>query len=54
MKVKMAKEKETKRTVRFKEISEQPRLGIVYIPKSTLESLEWTDGDKLIISLEKE
>lgn len=58
MKVVFEMEKATKNTIRFAEVLESeldaPVIGSVYIPKSTLGSLEWKEGDKLIINISKE
>lgn len=37
--VELAREKETKRTVRFAEKDEDGQVGIIYVPKPTLEAL---------------
>lgn len=52
MKVYFEKEKETKRTIRFKEIGEDtPLIGLIYIPKLTLQDIGYKDGDTLVIDL---
>ena len=51
-------EKVTKNTIRFTEVLENeldaPKIGSVYIPKSTLGEIGWKEGNKLNITLEKE
>lgn len=55
MKVTFAMEKATKNTIRFAEVLaselDAPKVGTLYIPKSTLGELKWTDGDKISIEL---
>lgn len=51
MKVKFEKEKETKRTIRFKEIGENPIIGMIYIPKQTLQDIGYKDGDTIVVDL---
>ena len=58
MKITFKMEKATKNTIRFAEVLESelaaPKIGSVYIPKSTLGELEWKEGDTVVINLEKE
>lgn len=58
MKVAFEMEKATKNTIRFTETLaselDAPKIGSVYIPKSTLGELGWKEGDKLTISVEIE
>ncbi len=53
MKVIMTMEKATKNTIRFTEILENeldaPKIGTVYIPKSTLGAIGWKEGMKLTV-----
>lgn len=55
MKVVFEMEKATKNTIRFTEILENelaaPKIGSVYIPKSTLGELGWKEGSKLVLIL---
>lgn len=52
MKVYFEKEKETKRTIRFKEIEgDVPVIGLIYIPKQTLQDIGYEDGSTLVIDL---
>lgn len=48
-------EKDTKRTIRFKEIVhgplDEPVIGTVYIPKSTLKELGYEEGCKLSVDI---
>lgn len=48
-------EKATKNTIRFEEVLENeldaPKIGSIYIPKSTLGELGWKEGDTLTIEL---
>lgn len=56
MKILFKMEKATKNTIRFEEILENeldaPKLGSIYIPKSTLGELGWKDGKTVEIELE--
>lgn len=56
MKVKFTMEKATKNTIRFAEVLESelaaPKIGSVYIPKSTLGEIGWKEGDSLEITVE--
>lgn len=49
--VRFTKDKETKNTVRFTEATDtdtdEPKIGTIYIPKSTLNELNW-DGRTVI------
>lgn len=51
-------EKATKNTIRFEEVLENeldaPKIGSIYIPKSTLGELGWKEGNALIIEISKE
>ena len=53
MKVIMTMEKATKNTIRFTEVLEHeldaPKIGTVYIPKSTLGAIGWKEGMKLTV-----
>ena len=55
MKVSFTMEKATKNTIRFTEVLaselDAPKIGTLYIPKSTLSELKWADGDKVSIEL---
>lgn len=48
-------EKETKNTIRFKEVTKDfldtPKVGTVYIPKSTLKDIGYQPGQKLNMDL---
>lgn len=58
MKVVFKMEKATKNTIRFTEVLaselDAPKIGTIYIPKSTLTELKWTDGTNLILDLKLE
>jgi len=58
MKVTFEMEKATKNTIRFAEVLESdlaaPKIGAVYIPKSTLGELGWKEGNTIVIELNKE
>lgn len=58
MKVTFTMEKATKNTIRFTEVLaselDAPKIGTLYIPKSTLGELKWADGDKISIELSVE
>lgn len=55
MKIDMVMEKATKNTIRFEEVLESelaaPKIGNIYIPKSTLGELGWKEGDTLTIDI---
>lgn len=50
-------EKATKNTIRFEEVLESelsaPKIGSIYIPKSTLGEIGWKEGDTLKIEISK-
>ena len=48
----MAPDRETKNTIRFGEQNNGTTLGMIYIPKATLEELDWGKGEKVQITLE--
>lgn len=58
MKVTMEMEKATKNTIRFTEVLENeldaPVIGTIYVPKTTLKSIGWKEGDKLTVTVGKE
>lgn len=58
MKVTFEMEKATKNTIRFTEILESelsaPKVGTVYIPKSTLGELKWKEGMKIVMEVSAE
>lgn len=58
MKVIFEMEKATKNTIRFAEILESelaaPKIGSVYIPKSTLGELGWKEGYRLVMDVNVE
>lgn len=51
MKITFEMEKATKNTIRFAEVLESeldaPKIGSVYIPKSTLGTLGWKEGERI-------
>ena len=55
MQVKFKMEKATKNTIRFTEVMEHeldaPKIGTIYVPKSTLGLVEWAEGKDLIVEL---
>ena len=55
MKVTFTMEKATKNTIRFAEVLESelaaPKIGSVYIPKSTLGELGWKEGDAVTMEI---
>ena len=57
MKVNFKMEKATKNTIRFEEVLESelaaPKIGAIYIPKSTLGELKWAEGDMIEIEIKK-
>lgn len=57
MKASFTKEKETKNTIRFIENTEgqsETVLGTVYVPKSSLKEIGWSEGKNLVIELSVE
>ena len=56
MKITLTMEKATKNTIRFEEVLESeldaPKIGSIYIPKSTLSELGWKEGKTLTIEME--
>lgn len=57
MKITFEMEKATKNTIRFTEVLaselDAPKIGSIYIPKSTLGELKWKEGDQITIELSK-
>lgn len=51
-------EKETKNTIRFKEVVadmlDTPKVGTIYVPKTTLKEINYKPGSKLHITLSAE
>ena len=58
MKVNFKMEKATKNTIRFAEVLESeldaPKIGTIYVPKSTLGELGWKEESTLTIEIGKE
>jgi hypothetical protein len=58
LKVNFEFEKETKNTIRFKEVLEgpldAPNIGTLYVPKQTLKQIGYKEGSKLIVELKAE
>lgn len=56
MEITLKMEKATKNTIRFEEVLESeleaPKIGSIYIPKSTLSELGWKEGKTLTIKME--
>lgn len=55
LKLTFTPERETKRTWRFEEDcppDDEPKVGTIYVRKTTLKSLGWSNGDSLIITIE--
>ena len=48
-------EKATKNTIRFEEVLENelaaPKIGRIYIPKSTLAEIRWQEGDTIEVKV---
>lgn len=55
MEIKFEMEKETKNTIRFKEVVggplDTPNIGTIYIPKATLKQIGYEPGTQLIVEL---
>lgn len=55
MTITFTKEKETKNTVRFTEQvradTDAPKVGTLYVPKATLNELNWHEGQALVMEL---
>lgn len=51
-------EKDTKNTIRFKEVLngplDAPTIGTLYVPKQTLKQIGYKEGGKLIVDLSAE
>jgi hypothetical protein len=51
-------EKDTKNTVRFKEVLngplDAPTIGTLYVPKQTLKTIGYKEGSKLLVDLRTE
>ena len=58
MRVSFEFEKETKNTIRFKEVLDgpldAPSIGTLYVPKQTLKQIGYKEGSKLIVELKSE
>jgi len=58
MRVSFEFEKETKNTIRFKEVLDGPldvpNIGTLYVPKQTLKQIGYKEGSKLIVELKSE
>lgn len=58
MQVKLRMEKATKNTIRFTEVLEHeldaPKIGTLYVPKSTLGTVGWSEGKDLVLELKCE
>lgn len=58
MRVVFTMEKATKNTIRFEEVLESelaaPKVGPIYVPKSTLGELGWKEGNNLVLTVEVE
>lgn len=56
MKVTFEMEKATKNTIKFSEVLENsldaPKVGTLYVPKSTLGALGWSEGKKISVDLQ--
>lgn len=56
MKVTFEFEKDTKNTIRFKEVLEGPldvaNIGTLYVPKMTLKAIGYQEGQKLEVTLD--
>ncbi|MCQ4638680.1 hypothetical protein NE619_18295 [Anaerovorax odorimutans] len=54
MKIKFEVEKETKGTIRYRELSEEPVIGTLYIRKAHLKELGLTGQENIIVEITKE
>ncbi|MDD3337838.1 MAG: hypothetical protein PHS82_03165 [Lachnospiraceae bacterium] len=58
MLVKFKMEKVTKNTIRFTEVLDNeldaPKIGTLYVPKSTLGTIGWTESQELVLELKTE
>lgn len=56
--VRFEMEKDTKNTIRFKEVVggplDTPKVGTIYVPKSTLKEIGYEVGKKLLIEVHVE
>ena len=55
MKVMFTMEKATKNTIRFTEVLaselDAPKIGTIYVPKSTLGAIGWKEGKKVTVEI---
>lgn len=55
MTITLKMEKATKNTIRFTEVLaselDAPKLGTIYVPKSTLGEIGWREGDTLEVTV---
>ena len=55
MEIKFEMDKETKNTIRFKEVVggplDTPNIGTIYVPKATLKAIGYEPGTQLIVEL---
>ena len=58
LKVTFEFEKDTKNTIRFKEVLngplDAPNIGTLYVPKQTLKQIGYKEGSKLTVELKSE
>ena len=58
MKLMFEMEKPTKNTIKFKEVLENdldaPKAGTIYLQKSALKELDWTEGKNICIDIRVE
>lgn len=57
MTITLRMEKATKNTIRFEEVLaselDAPKIGTIYIPKSTLGEIGWKEGDTITVDLSR-
>jgi hypothetical protein len=55
LKVEFKEDRETKSTFRFAEVTtpshDQPLIGVIYIPKTTLKAIGWQTGKTIVLEV---
>mgnify|MGYP003411044826 CR=1 FL=1 len=44
-------ERETKNTIRFAEVSDEPVIGTLYIQKDAIDGIGWNEGESLFVEI---
>ena len=51
--IKLVVDKETKNTIRFAEVGEEPKVGVIYIPKSTLSEFGIDESKGITVTIKE-